>query len=559
MAEAKKPAKGKTAAEALITAAAVCAALICLNAVTCKSGAKLDLTEGQVYTLSSASKMLVASVPESFRIKAYFGGVPAEHAEKMSYVDMLLAEYAEASNGKISYEKIDPTGNEALEKELAGEGVSELKLQSRKGNNFEEIRMYFHVVFEHLDKKEVWVPDGGFTLEGLEYDFTTRIKRLAVGKKKVAVTTGFGEPPQAQWLSGDRATELGIRLGLGDLFEVTPVDWSKDPQGLLAADVIIVNGPQTKVSDAAKLTLDQAIMDGKGVLFLVQGMSWQAGGGQQQQMMMQEAEQPYIGMPGDGALADLLAHYGFEVGKDVVMDVQNSTITAIPPGGGGKGFIGFAPAAKSLASGEREILAGIQGIYVPFASSLKLVGPLAGGSTADLTVTKLLETPSTSFLKTEMMAITEQYRLGSEPKPDGPHLVAAAVSGKWRSFYSQPPVGVPVPEGGLKAESPVNTRIAVVTSPAIVADTTLADIRITREIGYVNGFVAAHNLVDWLAEETDLVAVRAKKVERRLVSLEDGTKTAIKMANLIGPPVFLIGIGLLVWRLRERRRKNITL
>jgi len=138
-------------------------------------------------------------------------------------------------------------------------------------------------------------------------------------------------------------------------------------------------------------------------------------------------------------------------------------------------------------------------------------------------------------------------------------LVGAAASGVFKSFYSQVPSGVTAPEGGLKAESPPSTRIAVVTSPGMIADATLMDVQQTMEVGWLNGFVAAHNIVDWLAEDTDLIAVRSKKVERRIENLEDSTRVSVKMANLLGPPLFVIGLGILVWRLRERRRKNISL
>jgi ABC-type uncharacterized transport system involved in gliding motility auxiliary subunit len=563
MASPKKPEKGKTAAEGLITALAVCGALVLLNVVTCGSDAKLDLTDNQIYTLSSASKTLVRGMGEGFHVKAYFGNVPTEHAEKMGYVDMLLAEYAESSGGKLTYEKIDPTGNKELEQELAEDGVTKLKLQTLKDDNYQQIQMYFHVVFEHLDKKEVWVPDGGFSLEGLEYDFTTRIKRLASGKKKVAVTTGFGEPAQAQGLSApgvDMFRGLGVKIGLGDLYEVTPVDWAKDPKALGDADIIIVNGPTQKISDGAKFALDQAVMNGKAVFVVMQGFAWQAGGGQQQ-MMMQQEEQPYIGMPNAPPLGDWLEHYGFKIGEDVVLDGKNATRGMIPPGSGNRGMLaqgGFFPAARSLQTGEREILAGIQGIYLPFPSSLTLVGPLANGTTETVTVLRLFETLETSFVRTEMMAITPQFKW-TEGEGKRPVLVGAAASGTFKAFYAQPPAGVAPPEGGLKTESPPSTRIAVVTSPGMFADATLMDVQATMEIGWLNGFVAAHNIVDWLAEDTDLIAVRGKKVERRIDPVEDSSRRLIKAANLVGPPIFLIGVGLLVWRVRERRRKNISL
>src|SRR5215813_12501690 len=188
------PAKGKTAAEALITGGAIIVALLLVNVLVGGSRAKLDLTENKVYSLSDASKRLVRNMVERVNIRAYFGNIPPEQAEKMNYVDALLSEYAEASNGKIDYQRIDPWDKPELQEELKKDGIDKLRLQSRKDDNVELVPMYFQVVFSHLDKKEVWTPESSFSLEGMEYDFSSRIKRIGNGKKKVAITQGFGDP-----------------------------------------------------------------------------------------------------------------------------------------------------------------------------------------------------------------------------------------------------------------------------------------------------------------------------------------------------------------------------
>lgn len=578
MATSTRPQKGKTAAESLITGAAIAAAFVLLNVLTCGARARLDLTEHNIYSLSDASRNAVAGMTERVNIKGYFGNVPAEHAEKMNYVDMLLAEYAERSNGKVTYEKIDPWDKPELQEEIRKDGVEKLRLQSMKDDSFEQVPMYFHVVFSHLDKKEVWTPAQGFALEGLEYDFTTRIRRLGFGKKKVGVTTGFGEPAETQILSAPGADVLpGVKVGLGDLYEVSPIDWSKEPKKLADMDVIIVNGPTEKVSDAAKYHLDQAIMKGKPVLFLVSGMRWQTGGGQQQIPGMEQPDQPYLGMTGDNGLDDLLSTYGFEVGKNVILDLRNSARGWIPPGSR-QGMLarGVFPYAKSLQGGDKGMLAGIEVIPAPFASTLKLVGALASaGAEGDTKVLKLLETSPTSWARSDLLAITRELELKADDKAAGPFLVGAAASATFKSLYADKPVpegvdltpappaegeaAAPAAPAGTAKESVAHTRIIVLSAPAMAADTTLTDIRSHGDIVYVNGFVALHNLVDWLAEDTDLIAVRSKKPERPIARLETGKRTLVKYANVVGAPLLLVLIGVVFWRLRERRRRHIRL
>jgi len=587
------PAKGKTAAEALITGGAIILALVLVNVLVGKSRARLDLTENDMYSLSDASKSIMRNMKERVNIRAYFGNVPAEQAEKMNYVDMLLAEYAESSGGKIDYQKIDPWDNPQLQDELKKQGIEKMRLRSRIDDKLEEVPMYFQVVFTHLDKKEVWTPDGGFGLEGLEYDFTSRIKRLGYGKKKVSVTSGFGEPAQIQALQLAGRDVMGMKVGLADLYDVTAANWKTDPKSIDDADVLIVNGPTEKVSDAAKFHLDQYIMKGKPVLFLVGGMHWQSAGNQQLQQM-ENPDSPYLGIELDNGLGDLLAGYGFEVGKNVILDLRTSARYWLPVGGH-QGMLAqaFAPVAQALSNGPHDILANIKGLALPFASTLKLVGPLEEGKRdAETRVVRLLETLPTSF-EHGTMAVSVNMPAPKPDKSKGPYLVAAAVSGKFKSYFADHPIpadvnagapgapGMPggplppegeadppaenppapapvVPTGPLK-ESASHTRVVVVSVPLFAADEMAGAAQNAGEIALFENFVAAHDLVDWLAEDSDLIAVRGKKVERPLVKLEPGEKNLVKYANVVGAPLLLVAFGIGYWRVRERRRKNIAL
>ncbi len=558
-----RPAKGKTAAEALITGFAAIAALVLCNFLACRTSTRWDFTENNIYTLSPASKGMARSLSEKVAVKAYFGNVPQEHEEKMLYIEQLLAEYSDASGGKVSFEKIDPWGNKTLMDDLKKEGIDVLRLRSIKDDKFEQVPMYFHVVFTHLDKKEVWTPSGGFSLEGLEYEFSSRIKRLGFGKKKVGITTGFGEPAQAQVLSLDgRELVPGVKFGLGDLYEVQPIDWSKEPASMDGVDILVVNGPKARVSDAAKYALDQYIMSGKPVLFLQGGIKWETSG-QQPGMPpeMQQPDQPYVGMPLDNNLGDLLEKYGFKIHNDTVIDTRNSARGLIPPGKPDGQARGFFPLAKSLASGSKEMLAGIDVVAMPWTSTIELVGPLAGGKMAEGEVIPLLSTLPTALTREGMIAITREFKLASNPADKrGAQLVAIAVAGKFPSYYA----GKPVPEGATppeeaRAESVAHTRIVVVATPALVADATLSDVRYHGDLTYANGYTAAHNMVDWLAEDTALVAARSKAVERPLEDVSKGKRTVIKFANIAGPPIALALFGVVYWQIRERRRRRVSI
>jgi hypothetical protein len=252
--------------------------------------------------------------------------------------------------------------------------------------------------------------------------------------------------------------------------------------------------------------------------------------------------------------------------------------------------------AEVLDGGRRGILANMQAVALPFASTLKLVGPLAADKRdSDTTVVELLRTLPTSFQHDEVMAITQNLKPPSPKNGKGPYLVGAAVSTKLKSYYADHPVpadtnaGTPSgpdgphmpgmmppddgeadptpaaapaaptgPVGPLK-ESAAHTRVIVVTAPSLAATESLINGQNAGEIVYVNNLVATHDLVDWLAEDEDLVAVRSKKVDRPIAKLESGERNLIKYGNIVGAPLLLMAFGIGYWRVRERRRKRTIL
>ncbi len=599
---APRPAKVRTAAEALITAVAIVGALVLLNVLSCGARAKLDLTERGIYSLSPASQNLVKRLPEKLLIKAYFGNVPSEYADRQTYVENLLAEYADASGGKIDFVKFDVDASDGekaqpRQKELAEEGIKKLRLVSLKDDKREQVPAYFHVKLSYLGKDEVWELDQrGFALEGLEYEFSSRIRRLSGGKKKVGVTTGFGEPEriQAMQLPGVDIGN-GARIGLGDLYDVVPVDWKTAPQTMHDVDVMIVNGPTEPVGEAAQYHLDQLVMSGKPVLLLVRGMRWQSSANEQQMMMDESAEAPFMGTPVESGLDPLLAHWGFEVGKDVIVDGKASVPGVIPLGRGQPlETNAFFPLARATDAGEGGVLEGFETIVLPYASTVKLVGPLATKA-ADFALTPLLLTSKVSFAKAEMMLVTRQTRIAG-PKPGeahGNYVTAYAATGTWPSFFAGKPKpagieaaaaaaaepvdadgdGLPdvtppedpaaapaVGSGETLAASPPATRLILVGGAGFAEDQTLGIMKYVGNPAYVNGFLALHAMVDWLVADSDLASVRAKRVLRPLdEEHEPDTRLWIKYGNVAGVPLALVLFGVVYWRVRETRRRRVKL
>lgn len=580
--------KRKAATEGIVTLVSVVAALVLLNALAAGSRVRLDLTEQQIYSLSSGSKSIVRGLAERLLVKSYFGNVPAEQVDDMNYVDSLLQEYAAASDGKVVYERIEvdtSAENVETQRRLAEEGVQPMVVTITKDDARQDAVVYFHVKFQYLDQHELWKPPRNFSIEGLEYDFSSIIRRIGYGKKRVGVTQGFGEPPSFKALELEgRDVGGGVKIGLGDLYEVVPVNWAQEPRALDGVDVLIVNGPSERVSEAAQYHLDQFLMQGKPVIFLVRGMKWEPSGGAEMQFQPQ-ADMPFLGTPVDHGLGELLATYGFEVGKDVILDPQNAAPGAIPLGQEWVRTGIFFPAVRVLEGGEHEILQGFDDMALPFASTVKLVGPLEGKKAGKLEgggeLFPLFVTYPTSYAKSEVMLVTRQTKVPPptvrpDGKPEkGPYLAGAAYQGKLRSHWADKPrpAGVdapapPDPDGDVEVppaipetrkESPDTARLVVIGGHAFAEDRTFGVLQVSMNPVFLNGYIALHSLVDWAAQDVNLVKVRAKQVMRPIEPLEKRTRLLVKYGNIAGVPIALVIFGVVYWRVRERRRRHIKL
>ena len=63
------------------------------------------------------------------------------------------------------------------------------------------------------------------------------------------------------------------------------------------------------------------------------------------------------------------------------------------------------------------------------------------------------------------------------------------------------------------------------------------------------------NMVDWLVQDDELLAIRSKKIEPRSLSeVSEDLRPVIKYANMLGPALIVIVFGFFRWRSRRGRQ-----
>ena len=159
------------------------AILIILNIVSRNVFFRWDLTDNKMYSLSESSKSVVKKIDDRLTMKVYFSdNLPGEYGNNRRYLQDILEEYAAHSGGNIHFEFFIPDDDEQMKEDAQKSGIQAVQLQVIENDNLEVKRVYMGMVFLYEDKRET-IPVIQ-TTTGLEYEITTKIKKLVETNKE---------------------------------------------------------------------------------------------------------------------------------------------------------------------------------------------------------------------------------------------------------------------------------------------------------------------------------------------------------------------------------------
>lgn len=505
--------------QTLFRALLVLGVLMLINFIGIRVFSRLDVTAQKVFTLSDASKHLVASLDDRVTITGYFTeDLPSPYNNTRRAVLDILNEYRAYGGKNIAFTFVNPVGEKG-EQEAQQHGVPPVEVQVVEQDKFQVKRAFLGLVLHYEDRTETLPVIQN--LGSLEYDISAALKRLtARTKKRIGITTGHQEtPPQ----SLQRASQE-----IGRQYELVPVDLSSNPTVPRDLSALLVIAPASRFSDSAAYALDQYIMSGGKVAFLLNRMS------------VNLNSQMRYAQPLDVGLDSLLTAYGVRVNADLVRDQQCASVTVTQQ----QGFFQFQsqvpfPYLPNVSSfGQNPVVKDLQNLIFYFASSIDTSFAASRGVTAEVLVRSSAKSGrANGFVVVNPM---ERWQATDWNEPRLP--LAAVVHGSFTSAFAGTSL-VPA-----LARSP-ETRILIVGDGDFMKD----DFAGAR--GNMTFFV---NIVDYLADDAGLITIRSKNiVQPPLEQLDEGTKQWVKYANLLVPPLLVIGYGLFRWRRRAALKRSL--
>jgi ABC-type uncharacterized transport system involved in gliding motility auxiliary subunit len=575
-----------------------------------------DMTKTEKYTLSEGSGRLIRGIKDGEQIKvdAYVTrGLPKLDAFVRDLRD-LLQQYKDAGRGKFDYVIIEPKTEEERKK---AEEAGLQKLQRVEGSDTEDkaevAQGYMGLVFTYKTQREkipVLSPDNN---TGLEFWITNKIRELKDAgdktKHKLGVLSGHDElklsDPNLVPSQGQKGgpTIQGIIGQYFPFYEIKEVDLKNgDAEVDEGLDGLLITQPGKDLTEKELRRIDQFVMRGKSLAVLASAVNVKAGDATMNATLNTHG------------LEKLLIGYGIEMHKDVVLEFGRPFRVRVDTMTGPRTMI--FPQILDVREDPRfsgdEVLLDtnfaaffrIPQASFPFASSLALKRekqPNIGDKlriVANSTPAALVETGDTVDLKP-----ARQWRPKGEFKQ---HPIAAVAEGKLKTAFPEgDKMGVETPP-----ESANSARVLVLSSAQFFVNPFVrsgagpdmgqmgmmmpgggGDEFLTSIAGpYVQligttFILQTKNLLDWMTGDVDLLAASAKILqepnlaygdvvkpkageemsEEQLKKEEDRIKKERKTKQYwvegtmtLGIPLLFVGLGLVLWRMREGRRQNIA-
>ena len=538
-------------------------ALIMTNLLVSNVVLRLDLTAEKRHSISESTKNLLENQENGVKVDVYLDGdMNVGFLRLKKSVAYLLDEMDRYAAVGLNVKFTDPLKEATSEKtrnqimaKMQRKGLQPTMVHDydNSGNTLQKV-IFPWAVFSHAGDT-ISVPllqniagrsgdeNLNSSIENLEYAFTDALRILTQKEVvKVAFLEGHGE--------AEEHFVYSLTEGLSRYYQVDRGVLGSDPNILNDYKVVIIAEPQTAFSESDKYILDQYIMRGGRVIWLVDGV----------------ATNGEVGKPNDLNLTDQLFTYGVRIQPMMLLDIQCATVPINTSLEGQEPNFApmpwyYSPLLMTLPS--HAITRNIAPVKAEFSSYVEKVGENDSVSGTVL----LCSSSKTALEKAPMQLSVDIVNLS----PESPYFaysympVAVLLEGKFKSVYANrlAPEGV-VTAGVKPIKQSENTKMIVVADGSIALNSLqgFASGYEPLPLGYDkymkmqfgnNDFML--NAVNYLADDGDWMQLRNKKISLRILDKEKVAKNGDfwKWFCMTVPVLLLIIISLIFQFVRKNQ------
>jgi len=533
---------------------------------------RVDLTSEKRFSISEQSRQLIHKLDKPIRVTIYSGGnVDANFARLNKATSELIDEFNVYATQRISYQFVNPSEatSEAERNKtyfaLEQRGLRSMSVASRDANGQVTQSVVFPWAEVSLGSDTMAVcllqPDGqrdgengiNKAIENLEFEFTDAIRILNKDHvEKIAFIEGHGE------LSEEHVYD--ISEAFSRYFQIDRGVIGQDANILDAYKAIVIAKPLTPFSESDKYIIDQYIMNGGRVLWLIDGVQ------------MKEDELAKTGgttiLPLDINLQDQLFRYGVRITNALVQDAQCAYMPMNIAKPGETPLFESLPwfyTPLLLPSPVSPITKNLMQVKADFASILDFTSDENQVQKDLLLITSnathVSQAPSTIDLKQLLENAKQEGYFFTKYQP-----IAASLEGVFPSNFSSR--GRPIPVGIVNTkphrDESVNTRMIVVADGDIIrneVENSAQGIHIIPA-GYDR---ASHmtfgnkdfliNALLYLTDDQDWLSLRNRTFKLHMLNKTavNTNRTFWQWTNILLPVLLLLIIGALHFIVRRKR------
>jgi len=553
--------------------------IILINIIGSFVFTRIDLTAEKRYTLSLVTKNMLKNLDDDVFFRVYLDGdLPPGFRRLANETREMLNEFR-AYSDHIHFEFINPSASPNTKERndtyrlLSEQGLQPTDLRiSSKGESSQLIifpgtivvyrgrEVPVQLLMTQLGQDPEKVLNN--SIQTLEYNLSNAIDKLInTTKPRVAILEGQGELSQPEMIYFEEALSEYYnveRININSQINSLTVRLKTDSSGSPLVNkykALIIAGPERPFTEKDKFLIDQFIMRGGRILWMIDPV-----------FAKMDSLQEFgstIGLTNDINLDDMLFNYGVRLNKNLVVDL-NALPIPIKTGQMGSqprfDFFEWYFFPLATPASKHPIVNGLNAIKTEFISSIDTVE--AKG------VEKVILLASSPYSRTvNAPALIDLEILREEPDPrmysSGPQHLAVLLEGEFSSAYlfRLPPEIEQNRELGFRKKSKPNRMV-------VIADGDIArnQFHITQKYPLPLGFDQYTgqtfgnkdlllNIMNYLCDDSGLISIRSRELQLRQL---DPTKviaqrTLWQILNIVLPILLVAGFGLVKFYLRKQK------
>lgn len=510
--------------------------LLVINYIAQQWHSRIDLTQDKRYTLSETTRKTLSQIQQPLVIDVLLkGNIPTEFKKLQTEAVQLLEEYT-AANDHLIVNFVNPLEDEpnadAAIQNLINNGLQPLQIaQTEAGKSSVEYIFPWAVISDgkRVEKVRLFIDKLGTTdqervqnsVQRLEYNLTDALHKFTVKKqKKIAILRSNGTLEDV-YLYDFLKTAREYYFIAPFTLDSVATNAEKTLKDLEKFDLLLVAKPTSPFSDEQKQVIDQYIMNGGRVLWLIDQVNvsledmYKTGG-------------VTMAMPIDLNLTDMFFQYGFRLNYTLINDLYFSEIVVATGDGSQSRYmnIPWVYNPMVLSSNNHLINSNLDAVRLQFANGIDTLknGVKKTVLLSSSPFSKADGTPREINLRIDPKAMNKElYKKGNIP-------LAVLLEGEFKSMYKDRVRPLELKENATLSRP---TKMIVVSDGDIIKNDFDSQHKMPLELGfdrwtskYYDNKAFLQNAMNYLLDDTEFLTLRNKKVQLAFLDKEKVAESA---------------------------------